>query len=154
MQYYTIILFIIFIVLSILFYYFSYNIYNQKILTNNENINKDIMQLKSDDIYNKLKFIKPQQISISGTINLKVLQETVKNLNIQYNNLINSKETETLLKNIEKIKENNNNILIQNNELNEILLSKNQILDSLIPNSNNMNTNFNNNLYSTILSFI
>lgn len=154
MQYYSIILFIIFIILSILFYYFSYNIYNKTIIMNKENINKDIIQLKSDDVYNKLKFIKPQQISIPGTIDLNVLKEIVNELNIQYNNLINSKEIETLLNHIESIKQSNNNLLVQNNQLNEILLSKNKILDSLIPNSNNINTNFNNILYTRMMKSI
>lgn len=151
-DYHCIILFIIFIILTILLFYFSYNIYIKIINIDNENINKDITQLKSDSVYNKLKYIKPQQISISSTIDLKILREIVSKLNKEFNNLINSKETETLLNNIESITQENDKLLIQNNQLNEILLSKNKILDTLVPNSNN--TNFNNNLYNRMLNFV
>lgn len=117
-----------------------------------EEINKDLKLLKSDDVYNKIKFIRPQQISVSGLLDMNIIKKSIEELKKIYKNLIDSKKNENLSQSVSMLTKEKDDLVYEINVLKEKLNNKNKILDSLIPHSNNRNITFSNTVYSNMMT--
>jgi translation initiation factor 2B subunit (eIF-2B alpha/beta/delta family) len=128
---YKYILLVIFILIILIFLYLVYrlhSIYEYKI---SSNFTKDLKLLTSDSVYNKLKYVKPQQISVSGKLDIDTLKKSIESLQKQYNNLLNTNNS--ILSNIDQKKKENEILNTEIEHLNNNLIDKNKILNSLIP---------------------
>lgn len=126
----------------ILFYIYFYKLYQNYQIKHKEQINKDLNLLKSDTIYNKIKFIKPQQISISGKLDLETIQQNIIKLKDDYTKLISTNNNDKLLEDIKIKEQENQNLVVENDRIQRILYDKNKILDQLVPNSRNNFSDF------------
>lgn len=104
--------------------------------------NKNFELIKSDEIYAKLKYIQPQQISLSGVIDLKMLTDTVNKLRNQYKSLTDKDENNSLTEKIRSISRDNEDLAAEITALNKSLIEKNKELDDLLRSNNTKREEF------------
>lgn len=103
--------------------------YNTK---NDDILKKNLELVQKDEIYEKLKYIQPQQIFLSGIIDINKLSKNVNNLKNEYKSLIDKNENGNLTESIKKLENDNDNLSTDVTNLNKILIDKNKELDDLL----------------------
>lgn len=103
--------------------------YNTK---NDDILKKNLELVQKDEIYDKLKYIQPQQIFLSGIIDIDKLSKDVNNLKNEYKSLIDKNENINLTESIKKLENENDNLSTDVTNLNKILIDKNKELDDLL----------------------
>lgn len=95
-------------------------------------LKKNLELVQKDEIYDKLKYIQPQQIFLSGIIDIDKLSKDVNNLKNEYKSLIDKNENINLTESIKKLENENDNLSTDVTNLNKILIDKNKELDDLL----------------------
>lgn len=116
---------------------------NKNYNTKNEDIfKKNLKLIQNDEIYEKLKYIQPQQIFLSGILDNQKLSELVNNLKNEYKSLIDKNENTNLTESIKKMENENENLVLEITNLNKTLIDKNKELDDLLESNNTKREEF------------